>query len=183
MTITLAKWSIEDYHRILNAGVFDNQSVELLKGEIVNMSPEGESHAYFSSTAAEYLMQLLGDLALIRSAKPITLPNDSEPEPDIAIVERLGREYLEHHPYPQNIFWLIEYSDSTLEKDLDLKTKVYAEVGIPEYWVVNLRKRQVVVFRDPEDSDYLSKFTISEGTINPLAFPEVSVSVASIGSR
>lgn len=117
MTITLAKWSIEDYHRILNAGVFDNQSVELLKGEIVNISPEGESHAYFSSTAAEYLMQLLSDRALIRSAKPITLPNDSEPEPDIAIVERLGREYLEHHPYPQNIYWLIEYSDSTLEKD------------------------------------------------------------------
>jgi Uma2 family endonuclease len=183
MTITLAKWSIEDYHRMLNAGIFDNHFVELLKGEIVNMSPEGESHAYFSSTAAEYLMQLLGDRALIRSAKPITLPNDSEPEPDIAIVERLGREYLEHHPYPQNIFWLIEYSDSTLEKDLDLKTKVYAEVGIPEYWVVNLRKRQVVVFRDPEDSDYLSKFTISEGTINPSAFPEISISVASIVSR
>jgi Uma2 family endonuclease len=183
MTITLAKWSIEDYHRILNAGVFDNQSVELLKGEIINMPPEGESHAYFSSTAAEYLMQLLSDRALIRSAKPITLPNDSEPEPDIAIVKRLGREYLEHHPYPQNIFWLIEYSDSTLEKDLDLKTKVYAEVGIPEYWVVNLRKRQVVVFRDPEDSDYLSKFTISEGTINPLTFPEVCVSVESIVSR
>ena len=78
---------------------------------------------------------------------------------------------------------MIEYSDSTLEKDLDLKTKVYAEVGIPEYWVVNLRKRQVVVFRDPEDSDYLSKFTISEGTLNPLAFPEVCVSVESIVSR
>ena len=182
MTITLAKWSLENYHRILNAGVFDNQSVELLKGEIVNMSPEGESHAYFSSTAAEYLMQLLGDLALIRSAKPITLPNDSEPEPDIAIVERLGREYLEHHPYPQNIFWLIEYSDSTLEKDLALKTKIYAEVGIPEYWVVNLRKRQVVIFRNPEDSDYLSKFTIAKGTINPLAFPEVNVSIELIVS-
>jgi Uma2 family endonuclease len=119
---------------------------------------------------------------LIRPAKSITLPNDSEPEPDLAIVQRLGREYLEHHPYPQNIFWLIEYSDSTLDKDLQIKTKIYAEAGIPEYWVVNLRKRQIVVFRDPEDSDYLSKFTMAQGIISPLAFPDLNVSTELIVS-
>jgi Uma2 family endonuclease len=182
MSMTLAKWSVDNYHHMISAGVFDARHVELLKGEIVDMPPEGEPHAYFSTTAGEYLMRLLGDRALIRPAKPITLPNDSEPEPDLAIVQRLGREYLEHHPYPQNILWLIEYSDSTLDKDLEIKTKIYAEAGIPEYWVVNLRKRQVVVFRDPEDGDYLSKFTMAQGIISPLAFPDVNVSIELIVS-
>jgi Uma2 family endonuclease len=163
-------------------GSLSNRSVELLNGELTDMPPEGEPHAYFSTSAGEYLMRLLGDRALVRPAKPITLPNDSEPEPDIAIVQRLGREYLEHHPYPQNIFWVIEYSDSTLEKDLEQKTKIYAESGIPEYWVVNLRKREVVVFRNPQKSDYLSKFTLREGIINPLAFPEVNIFVELIVS-
>ncbi len=165
---------------MIAAGILDDRRVELLKGEIVEMPPEGEPHAYFSSEAGEYLMRLLGDRAMIRHSKQITLPNDSEPEPDIAIVKRLGREYLEHHPYPENIFWLIEYSDSSLDKDLETKSKVYAEVKIPEYWVVNLKQRQLVVFRDPQDGEYAAKFTLMVGTIYPLAFPDVAVSVDSI---
>ncbi|MHC5826863.1 MAG: Uma2 family endonuclease, partial [Nostoc sp.] len=146
------------------------------------MSPEGEPHAYFSSEAGEYLIQLLGVRATVRPSKPITLPNNSEPEPDIAVVQRLGREYLEHHPYPENIFWLIEYSDSSLDKDLQIKTKLYAEVEILEYWVVNLKKRQLVVFRDPQDGEYASKTTLTGGTIYPQAFPDLAISVVSIVS-
>jgi Uma2 family endonuclease len=183
MTATVAKWTIDEYHRIIAAGILTNRRVELLKGEILEMAPEGEPHAYFSSEAGEYLMRLLGDRAMIRSSKPITLPNNSEPEPDIAIVQRLGREYLEHHPYPENIFWLIEYADSSLEKDLEIKSKVYAEVGIGEYWLVNLKRRHLVVFRDPQDGEYASKSTLTVGTIYPVAFPDVAVSVNLIVSR
>jgi len=182
MTVTLVKWTVDEYHRMIAAGILDKRRVELLKGEIVEMSPEGEPHAYFSSEAGEYLTRLLGDRAMIRQSKPITLPNDSEPEPDIAIVQRLGREYLEHHPYPENIFWVIEYSDSSLDKDLQTKSNVYAEVKIPEYWVVNLKRRQLVVFRDPQDGEYASKVTLNGGTIYPLAFLDVAVSVDSIVS-
>ena len=180
MTVTLAKWTIEEYHRMIEAGLLDNRRVELLRGEIVEMSPEGEAHAYFSSEAEEYLRRLLGDLATIRSGKPITLPNDSEPEPDIAIVQRLGREYLSHHPYPDNIFWLIEYANSSLDKDLNTKTQIYAEVGIAEYWVANIKKRQLIVFREPQDGDYASKSTLRDGTVNPLAFPDITIAVNSI---
>ncbi|MBD2198275.1 MULTISPECIES: Uma2 family endonuclease [Calothrix] len=177
MVVTPAKWTIEEYHRMIAAGILDNRLVELLQGKIIEMSPEGEPHAYFSSEAGEYLTRLLGDRATIRPAKPITLVNNSEPEPDIAIVQRLGREYLNHHPYAENIFWLIEYSDSSLEKDLEIKTKIYAEAEIPEYWVVNLRKRQLVVFRDPQDGEYASKSTLTGGTIYPVAFPDIAVAV------
>jgi Uma2 family endonuclease len=177
MTLTVVKWTLDDYHRMIAAGILADRRVEMLKGEIVEMSPEGEAHAYFSSEAGEYLMRLLGDRAMIRSAKPITLPNHSEPEPDIAIVQRLGREYLEHHPYPENILWLIEYSDSTLEKDLETKSKIYAEVNIPEYWVANLKSRQLVIFQQPQDGEYTAKFTLTGGIVYPLAFPDVAISV------
>jgi len=180
MSVIAAKWTIDEYHRMIAAGILDDRRVELLKGEIVEMSPEGEPHAYSSDEAGEYLARLLTERAKVRHAKPITLPNNSEPEPDIAIVQRLGREYREHHPYPENIFWLIEYANSSLEKDLETKSKIYAEVGIPEYWVVNLKKLHLVVFREPSDGEYTSKFTLTTGTIQPLTFPEVSVSVEQI---
>ena len=180
MTFIAAKWTLEDYHLMIAAGILRERKVELLKGEIVEMSPEGEPHAYCSDEAGEYLSELLGKRVKIRQAKPITLPNDSEPEPDLAIVQRLGRDYREHHPYVENIFWVIEYSNSSLEKNLEKKSKIYAEAEIKEYWVVNLKKLHLVVFRDPLDGDYATKFTLTNGTIQPLAFDDISVSVERI---
>ncbi|AUT00244.1 hypothetical protein CLI64_07530 [Nostoc sp. CENA543] len=180
MTMITAKWSIEEYHRMIEAGILSDRKVELLQGEIIEMSPEGEPHAYCSHEAANYLIKLLGDLATIRQAKPITLPNESEPEPDIAIVQNLGREYLLHHPYPENIFWVIEYANSSLEKDLETKSKIYAQAGILEYWVVNLRKFNLVVFRDILDGEYATKQTFTTGIIQPVAFPDIAVEVEKI---
>ena len=182
MTITLAKWTIDEYHSMIESGLLDNRQVELLKEGIVEMPPEGEAHAYFSSEAEEYLRELLKTKATIRSGKPITLPDHSEPEPDIAIAEKLGREYLTHHPYPENIFWLIEYSNSSLEKDLNVKTTIYAEAGIAEYWVVNLKRRQLIVFSNPQDGEYNNRTTYGQGIVYPAAFPNIAVSVNSIVS-
>ncbi len=178
MTLTTAKWTLDDYHRMIAAGILVGRPVELINGEIVEMAPEGESHAYTSDEAGEYLIYLLGDRAKVRQAKPITLPSsNSEPEPDIAIVQRLGRDYREHHPYPENIFWLIEYSNTSLSKDLEIKTRVYAAASIPEYWVINLRTLQLVVFRSPSDRGYQSRAVLIQGEVNPLAFPEVAISI------
>jgi Uma2 family endonuclease len=182
MTITPVKWTVADYHHMIASGLLDERRVELLRGEIVEMMPEGEPHAYFSSEAGEYLIETLGKRASVRPAKPITLPNNSEPEPDVAIVQRLGREYLDHHPYPENIFWLIEYADSSLDKDLKLKSSVYAEVNIPEYWVIDLRRRCLIVFREPKNGEYLTKMTLADGIICPVAFPSVEIAVQAIVS-
>jgi Uma2 family endonuclease len=92
-------------------------------------------------------------------------------------VQRLGQDYREHHPYPNNIFWLIEYSNSSLTKDLEVKTKIYAAAGIPEYWVINLRTMQLIVFRQPTSEGYQYEEIITQPGINPLAFPEITVSV------
>ncbi|HEY9660820.1 MAG TPA: Uma2 family endonuclease, partial [Allocoleopsis sp.] len=103
--------------------------------------------------------------------------HSSEPQPDIAVVQRLGQDYRQHHPYPENIFWLMEYSDSSLAKDLEIKTQLYAAAAIPEYWVMNLQTRQLIVFRSPTTEGYQSQFRLSQGTIYPLAFPELAISI------
>jgi Uma2 family endonuclease len=181
MTLTTAKWTLDDYHRMIEAGILDGRPVELLHGEIIETSPEGEPHAAASVEAGEYLTRLLGERAQVRPAKPITLPVvNSEPEPDVAIVERLGREYRQHHPYPANIFWIIEYSHTSLSKDLDEKKRLYAEAGIQEYWVVNLKDMTVVVFRHPVDGTYQFEQTLRHGTITPLVFPDIAVAVSQL---
>jgi Uma2 family endonuclease len=92
----------------------------------------------------------------------------------------LGRTYLQHHPYPDQIFWVIEYANTSLEKDTNLKYRIYAEAGIPEYWLVNLKRRELIVFRNPRDGEYGSKMTFMEGEITPVAFPDISIAVSAI---
>ena len=178
MSVTLAKWTLDDYHRMVASGMLDERPVELLRGEIVEMSPERETHAYLLTEATKYLIRMVGDRADIRQDHPITVGGcDSEPEPDIAVVRPLGREYLGHHPYPGDVFWLIELSDSSLAKDLDDKRRLYAQARIPEYWVVDLQQSRLVVFRNPDGTDYRQTKTITGGELIPLAFPDLRVSV------
>lgn len=177
MTVTTYKWTIERYHRAIEAGIFDDQPIELLHGDLIVMPPKREPHAYYNTEAADYLCTLLGERAKIRDAKPITLPNDSEPVPDVTIVKPLREVYLEHHPYPEDIFWIIEFSQSTLSKDLGGKKDIYAEAGIAEYWVVNLKNSQLQVFRDLKNGQYTTELTLTTGIIVPLAFGDVSIQV------
>lgn len=170
------KWTIARYHQAIEAGVFDELPIELLKGDLVLMPTETPKHAHRCGTVKRYLQDLLGDRAQVRDGKPVTFA-DSEPEPDIAIAQPLFEEYAKHHPYPENIFWLIELSDASLEKDLDYKPTVYAGAGIEEYWVVDLDAVELSVFRDCLDGRYRSCQLYREGTISPLAFPDVEVSI------
>lgn len=175
--IVTAKWTLDDYHRIIEAGILCDRRVELLDGAIVETSPEGTPHAHLSSTAADYIRELLRGKAAVQEAKPITLPNNSEIELNISVVQDLDEEYFDHHPYPENIFWLVEFSNTSLIKDLEIKSKVYARAGICEHWVVNLKRMKLVVFRVPIEDDYREKHTLTDGEISPLAFPEVSIAV------
>jgi Uma2 family endonuclease len=177
MSIVTAKWSLQDYHQMIETGLLDDRKVELLRGEIIEMSPEGVPHSFACRETGEYLRQLLGNRARISEAHPITLPNSSEPEPDIAILRMPAALYQNRHPQPEDIFWLIEVSDATLVKDLTIKKDLYADAGISEYWVMNLQALVLVVFRDLTASGYQSKTEFSTGTISPLAFPDLSIDI------
>ncbi|NEP60965.1 MAG: Uma2 family endonuclease, partial [Symploca sp. SIO2G7] len=85
--------------------------------------------------------------------------------------------YLEHHPYPEDIFLVIEFSQATLAKDLGNKKLIYAKAGIKEYWVVNLKDACVHIFRDLVQKVYTTEFTLTTGTIAPLAFPNIQLQV------
>lgn len=173
---TLAKWTVQDYHRLIDSGFLDQRRVELIAGEIIEMPLEGPLHAFVTEGFAKYLQTLLQELALVREAHPITL-TDSEPEPDLAICKLPRQQYKTRHPQASEIFWLIEISQSTLDYDLSEKKQVYAKAGIQEYWVVDVNKLQVYVFRQPFGHDYQASSVISKGYITPFAFPNIQVSV------
>ncbi len=182
MSITIAKWTIEQYHNLVNAGMLIDRRVELLVGDIIEMSPEAMPHAVYCGDAVDYLKQLIGDRAKVREAHPITLPNDSEPEPDIAVVMLAQHRYLDHHPYPEDIYWLVEYADSTLTKDLNIKQRIYAEAGILEYWIVNLRSSELIIFRGATNVGYETETRLATGNISPLSFPNIDIEVSRLFS-
>jgi Uma2 family endonuclease len=173
---TLAKWSVQDYHRMIEEGILRDHSVELLAGEIVEMTPETPIHYFTSKRGAKYLEELLVGKAEVRFNGLITL-QDSEPEPDIAIVRLPETAYCDRHPAPKDIFWLVEVAYSSLKKDLDIKTAIHAAAMIPEYWVLNLATQKITVLRNPQEGRYLEEQIVESGTIVPLAFADIAVSV------
>ena len=191
MTVTY-KWSIEEYHLMIESGLLADKSVELLNGAIIEMSPEREEHSYTNDDVAELLREKLQGLAKIRESHPITLDN-SEPEPDLAVVRLPKTIYKQHHPYPEDIYWLIEVrprvdvrrkgtrtfevSNKTLAKDLTEKSLVYARNGIPEYWVIDLVDKKVIVHTHPIGESYSQIKEYIDGTISPLAFPQVAIAL------
>jgi Uma2 family endonuclease len=177
MAIATAKWDLQDYHRMIETGILDERKVELLNGEIIEMSPEGAPHSSYCSEIGDYLRDILGDKAKIREAHPITLPNNSEPEPDIAIVRNRSTLYRDRHPYSEDIFWLIEIANSTLAIDLSIKRDLYADAGIEEYWVINIQTSVLIVFRDLTTDGYQSTTSFTTGTIAPLAFPNLGIDI------
>lgn len=176
---TLIKWSVEDYHRMIEAGILADRRVELLGGDIVAVSPEKPEHYFLSDETSDYLKERLQGKAVVRLDGPITLVA-SEPEPDIAIVRLPKAQYRDRHPHPTDIYWIIEYSDSSLSKDLEEKRQIYATAAIPEYWVVNLKAKHLRVFQEPVGDTYRQDTTMTTGFISPLAFPDVTISVERI---
>lgn len=170
------KWSIEDYHKAIAAGILEDKPVELLEGDIIQMSPEGIPHSYINLSVADYLRGLLTKLAIVSEGHPITLDN-SEPEPDIAIIRLPFSRYVNHHPYAEDIYWLIEVSNSSLQKDLEQKQEIYARNSIAEYWIIDLKNKKLRVFSNPQNSEYREKKEITTGFINSIAFPEIEIEV------
>jgi Uma2 family endonuclease len=177
--LAIYKWNLEEYHKLIESGLLNDKLVELLEGEIICMSPEEVPHAAAIDSLADYLREKLQGKAGIKEAHPITL-GDSEPEPDIAVVRLPKTIYEEHHPYSEDIYWVIEVADRTLAKDLEDKARIYARQGIPEYWVLDVKKKQLWVLRQPVGDRYLEKLIWSDRAISPLSFPELELETTKI---
>jgi Uma2 family endonuclease len=178
----LKSWTVQDYHRMSEMGILDpNERTELIDGQITLMVAKGTPHVITLQLLASELLGQLGTTVLIRTQDPIHLDNSSEPEPDLVIVRGEILDYVDRYPQPNDIYLLVEVADSTLNYDCQVKDKTYAKAGIPDYWVVDLKNRQVHVFRNPTPTGYASQLILAESqTVSPLAFPDVIVPIGSI---
>ena len=180
---TVAHFTLKHYEHLVNAGAFQGEfykRVELIRGELIEMSPIGTAHANTVSLLTDWSYQAIaGSREIsIRTQNPIRIPlNTSEPEPDVVWVKR--QDYSQRHPSPQDVHLLIEVADSTLPFDRHEKLAVYAEAGVGEYWIVNLLDEQVEVYREPNGLDYLSKnFHEGDDVVSPLVLPEAALVTA-----
>src|SRR5262249_3513893 len=139
-----------EYDRLVAAGAFEGERLELLRGRLVLMSPQYGPHASTVSRFQDLLVPRLLGRAQVRTQLPLSLSDDSEPEPDVAVV--LLGDYDNEHP--QTALLVIEVADSSLKKDRELKPGIYAEAGIADYWVVNLVERTIEVHREPKAGAY-----------------------------
>ncbi|MGD1700487.1 Uma2 family endonuclease [Dapis sp. BLCC M229] len=171
-------WTVVEYHQMIDCGILTPEShVELLEGRIIEMNPQRAPHAATTQRTSDYLKSQLIQQAHIRMQLPVTL-STSEPEPDIAAVHIDPKAYGDRHPSPQEIFFLIEISDTTLRIDRQEKTLIYARANIPEYWVLDVGKRQAYIYRHPTPKGYQSETVLYDtGIIYPLNFASVSLSL------
>ncbi|MEO0687433.1 MAG: Uma2 family endonuclease [Cyanobacteria bacterium J06649_11] len=143
-------WTVEQYHQMIDVGVLtEDHKVELLAGKIIEMNPVGRLHAACITTLLEYFFPRLNQEYTLRFENPVTLGDNSEPEPDFVVGIKSNNNYLEAHPKVEDIVVLCEVSDHTLKRDLEIKKGLYAEAGIPEYWIINLFEKELIQFTEP----------------------------------
>ncbi len=158
--------------------------VELLDGRIIDMSPIGPFHG----GVAKFLNRLFSAAARGRWVTavqdPVRLDDNTEPQPDLALLKPAPHFYRRRHPHPDDVFLLIEVSDTTLDLDREEKLPAYGRAGIPEVWIVNLNNETIEVYREPHFTGYGLKAVLRAGDhASPAAFPDVSVDVAELLKR
>ena len=178
--ISRHRFSVEDYHRMVEAGILtENDPVELIRGELVVMAPIGSPHAA-SVTRLTDAFDGLRARVFRSTQNPVWLA-DSEPEPDFQLLVRKDDYYASGHPKPADVYLLVEVADSSLRFDREVKGPLYAENGIREYWLVDIEGDAIEVRRRPEDGRYRELRTVRRGeTIAPEAFPDFEVAADAI---
>lgn len=179
---TVRLWTVEEYHQMAEAGIFHpEERVELIAGQIIKMSAKGTAHTAAVRRTARILRNRLENQADVYTQDPIKLDNSSEPEPDIAVVKIDPLDYADHHPTPSEVYLIIEVADSSLKYDRETKSKLYAQSGIADYWVLDVIDRKLHIFREPTQEGYQSEVILSqEASISPLQFPTLVIALQDI---
>jgi len=176
---TIRKWTIKEYHKLGEMRFFHpEERVELLSGNIITISAKGTANTSATRRTANVLRDILENQVDVYYKSPIALDDNSEPEPDIAVVKIDPFDYATHHPTPSEVYLIIEVADSSLTFDREIKAKAYARSGIADYWVLNVNERQLHVFREPAENGYQSELILGEnGRISPLQFPTINIAI------
>jgi len=179
------RFTVKEYYRMAETGVLPpGARVELLDGRILDMSPIGPFHGGVTT----FLNQLFTSAAkgrwLTAVQNPVRLDDQSEPQPDLALLRPSPDFYRRRHPAADDVFLLVEVSDTSLEIDLEDKLPAYGRAGIPEVWIVNLNDQTIGVYREPHFAGYGSKAILHAGDqASPARFPDVTIDVAALLQR
>jgi Uma2 family endonuclease len=175
----LRLFDVDEYHRMAEVGILrPDERLELIEGEIRAMSPIGSKHLSAVVRLTTLFVLKLHGLAEISIQNSVRLVRRVEPEPDVAVLRKqpgVARPYEAEHPTPEDVLLLVEVADSSTDWDLGEKAELYARYGVPELWVLDLPADRVVIHRDPTADGYASVVELPrDGSISPLAFPDVS---------
>ena len=176
------RFTVADYLRMAEVGLLaEDDRVELVQGEIVEMSPIDVAHASTVSRLLAVLIRVVGQRVILSVQNPVQLDSESLPQPDIALLRPRDDFYSTHHPGPEDVFLLVEVSDPTLNYDRRTKSMLYGAAGIIEYWIVNLSEQRIEVYREPQSDGYRTTTRYAPGeTLSLLAFPGVDIDTAEI---
>jgi Uma2 family endonuclease len=182
---TKHRFSVKEYYRMAETGVLrPDARVELLNGEIIDMSPIGPFHGGLVKRLSRIFNLKAKGRWIVSTQDPLHLEDYSEPEPDVMLLKPAPDDYTSRHPQPDDVFLLIEVSDTTLDFDHEEKLPAYGRAGVAEAWIVNLIDAMIEIYREPHFTGYGSKTILRAGdTIAPLAFPDAAVDVAELLRR
>jgi Uma2 family endonuclease len=173
------RFTVDDYYRMGETGILkDTDRVELIEGEIVEMSPIGDRHAMAVNRATMIFARGLGDKVVVGVQNAAHMDRYNEPQPDIVLIRPREGFYGTGHPNPEDVVLMIEVSETSLRFDRIVKLPIYARNGIQEFWIVDLKNDVIHVHRDPKGNAYASIETRGRGEmVSPQQFPEFEIRV------
>jgi Uma2 family endonuclease len=184
MSVQIVKrqFNATEYNRMAETGILsEDDRVELIAGEIVEMSPIGSRHAACVRRLDALFNRRLGGVAQVSAQNPIRLDDYSEPEPDIALLKPRSDFYAEAHPLSSEVLLIVEVADTSVEYDRQVKAPLYARAGIPEMWLVNLPEEMILVYTQPENGAYQSHKQFVRGdSLSSTTIPELTLSIEDI---
>jgi Uma2 family endonuclease len=176
----LRRWNRAEYDRLVGLGVFEGEPVELIAGQLVVAESQGPYHASAISAAEYALRSALPSGWIVRSQLPVSLDDESEPEPDLVAVSGRPADYRDAHPGRPVL--AVEVAQSSLDFDREHKGSLYARAGIQDYWIVNFVTRVLELYRDPQP-DASAPYAWRYGSVEMLAPPSVVVPLAFASAR
>jgi Uma2 family endonuclease len=184
--LALKHWQRDEFERLVRLGAFEGEPIELIGGQLIVAEPQYPSHASGISVGEYALRAVLPPGWIVRTQAPVALDDESEPEPDLAVVPGRPADYRASHPTRPVL--IVEVAESSLRFDRERKGSLYARAGIQDYWIVNLVDRALEVYRDPRPDPaaeygwrYGSVATWTPGAmVAPLAFASSRVAVAEL---
>ena len=177
--VTKKLFTVDDYYRMAEAGIFtEDDRVELIDGEFIQMSAIGRRHLGCVNCANTLFVQSFGQRAVVSPQNPILLSMWTEPQPDLVVLKPRKDFYRSKKPEPADALLVVEVADTSLLYDRDVKLPRYAAAGVPEVWIEDLKKEQLLVYRNPAEKGYTVSLALQRGeSISPLAFPDVTFTI------